>query len=115
MRYLAELREGEIIKEIYLCKQLQQLKTKAGKSYYSITLQDKTGTFDAKVWELGAGIEHFESMDYICIDGQVTSFQGALQMNVKRVRKCQEGEYDPSNYMPITQRDLEEMYQELSE
>ena len=115
MRYLAELREGEIIKEIYLCKQLQQLKTKAGKSYYSITLQDKTGTFDAKVWELGAGIEHFESMDYICIDGQVTSFQGALQMNVKRVRKCQEGEYDPSNYMPITQRDIEEMYQELSE
>lgn len=113
MRFLAELREGEMVKEIYLCKQLQQLKTKAGKSYYSMTLQDKSGTFDAKVWELGPGIEHFDAMDYICVDGQITSFQGALQMNVKRVRRCQEGEYEPGNYMPTSTRDTEQMYQEL--
>lgn len=113
MRYLAELREGEMVKEIYLCKQLQTLKTKAGKSYYSILLQDKSGTFDAKVWELGAGIEHFDTMDYICVDGQVTSFQGALQLNVKRIRRCQEGEYDPADYMPTTSRNIEEMYKEL--
>lgn len=115
MRYLAELREGEMVREIYLCKKLQALKTKAGKSYYSVTLQDKTGIFDAKVWELGAGVEHFETMDYICIDGQVTSFQGALQMNIKRVRKCQEGEYDPADYMPMTTRSIEGMYAELLE
>lgn len=115
MRYLAELKEGEMVKEIYLCKKLQALKTKAGKSYYSLTLQDKTGVFDAKVWELGAGIEHFEVMDYICIDGQVTSFQNALQLNIKRVRKCQEGEYDPADYMPMTTRNIDEMYRELLE
>ena len=114
MRYLAELREGEMVKEAYLCKQLQTLKTKTGKSYYSITLQDKTGTFDGKVWELGQGIEHFETMDYIFIEGQVTSFQGALQLNIKRVRKCQEGEYDPADYMPMTTRSIEEMYKELT-
>lgn len=113
MRYLAELREGEMVKEIYFCKQLQTLKTKAGKSYYSMLLQDKTGIFDAKVWELGAGIEHFETMDYICVDGQVTSFQGSLQMNVKRVRKCQEGEYDPADYMPTTTGNIDEMYKAL--
>lgn len=115
MKYLAELREGEIVKEIYFCKQLQVLKTKTGKSYYSVLLQDRTGTFDAKIWELGAGIEHFEAMDYICVDGQVTSFQNALQMNVRRVRKCQEGEYDPEDYMPVTSRDIEQMYKELLE
>lgn len=114
MRYLAELREGEMVKEAYLCKQLQTLKTKTGKSYYSVTLQDKTGTFDGKVWELGQGIEHFETMDYIFIEGQVTSFQGALQLNIKRVRKCQEGEYDPADYMPMTTRSIEEMYKELT-
>ena len=113
MRYLAELKEGELIKEIYLCKKLQTLKTKAGKGYYSLTLQDKTGVADAKVWELGAGIEHFDVMDYIFIDGQVTSFQGAMQLNIKRVRKCQEGEYDPADYMPMTTRNIEEMYQEF--
>lgn len=113
MRYIAELREGEMLSETYLCKVKQTQKTKAGKSYYSLILQDKTGTLDAKVWDLSAGIDHFESMDYIHIDGQVTSFQNALQLNVKRIRKSQEGEYDPSDFMPITDKNIEEMYRNL--
>lgn len=113
MRFLNELKDGEMFKEIYLCKQLQTQKTKAGKNYYSMTVQDKTGTRDAKVWELGPGIEHFDTMDYIHIEGQVTSFQGALQLNVKRVRRCQEGEYDPANYMPCSDKNIDEMYKQL--
>ena len=60
MRYINELREGDMISETYFCKTKNTLKTKAGKSYYSMLLQDKTGTIDAKVWELSNGIEHFE-------------------------------------------------------
>lgn len=113
MRYINELRDGEMLKEIYLCKQTQTLKTKAGKSYYSLMLQDKTGTIDAKVWELSSAIEHFDAMDYIHIEAQVTSFQGTLQLNVKRIRKSHEGEYDPSDFMPSTTKNVEEMYKEL--
>lgn len=113
MRYIAELREGEMLSGTYLCKVKQTQKTKAGKSYYSLILQDKTGTLDAKVWDLSAGIDHFESMDYIHIDGQVTSFQNSLQLNIKRIRKSQEGEYDPSDFMPITDKNIEEMYRSL--
>ena len=76
-------------------------------------LQDKTGTMDAKVWDLGAGIDHFETMDYIHIEGQVTSFQGTLQLNIKRVRRSQEGEYNPADFMPTTTKNVEEMYKEL--
>ena len=113
MRYIGELREGEMLSENYFCKVKQSLKTKAGKTYYSLILQDKTGTLDAKVWDLGPGIDHFESMDYIHIDGQVTSFQNSLQLNIKRIRKCQEGEYDPKDFMPVTDKNIEEMYRSL--
>lgn len=113
MRYLNELHEGDTLTGIYFCKVKNTLKTKTGKSYYSLILQDKTGTIDAKVWELSNGIEHFEAMEYIHIDGQVTSFQGALQLNVRRIRKSQEGEYDPADYMPVTKKNVEAMYQEL--
>lgn len=113
MRYIKELHEGEMISETYLCKTKQTLKTKAGKNYYSLLLQDKTGTIDAKVWELSNGIENFESMEYIHIDAQVTSFQSSLQLNVKRIRKSQEGEFDPSDFVPVTDRNVEEMYAEL--
>ena len=113
MRYIEELREGDMITSIYLCKTKQTLKTKAGKNYYSMTLQDKTGTIDAKVWDLTNGIGHFESMDYIQVDAQVTSYQGSNQLNVKRVRVAEEGEYVPADYMPCSEKNADTMYQEL--
>ena len=113
MRFIGELHDGEMVSETYLCKAKQTLKTKAGKSYYSILLQDKTGTLDAKIWELSGGIDHFEAMDYIRVDGQAVSFQGALQLSIKRVRRSQEGEYDPTDFMPITNKNIEEMYSEI--
>ena len=60
MRYINELREGESVVGHYLCKTKQTLKSRAGKSYYSLKLQDKTGTIDAKVWDLNRDINSFE-------------------------------------------------------
>ncbi len=113
MRYISELREGEMVSETYFCKKKTIANTKAGKTYYSLTLQDKTGTVDAKVWELSNAIEHFEDLDYIHIDAQVTSFNNALQLNVKRARIAAEGTYDVADYMPSSENDTNEMYNRL--
>ena len=113
MYYIDELREGESISEVYLCKTKTSATTKAGKSYYSLILQDKSGVIDAKVWELSNAIEHFEVMDYIRVDAQVTSFNNVLQLNVKRIRKADEGEYDPTDYLPCSGKDIDGMYKEL--
>ncbi len=113
MRYIKDIREGESVKEIYFCKQFNQLKTKVGKTYYALTLQDKTGSLDAKVWDLGPGIEHFEALDFIHVEGTVTSYQGALQLNVSRLFKASEGAYDPTDYMPSTDKDVKVMFEEL--
>lgn len=115
MYYINELRDGEMINAIYFCKTKQALQTKAGKNYYSMLLQDKTGTIDAKVWDLNNGIAHFEAMDYIAITAQVVSFQNNLQLNVKQVRRAQAGEYSVADYMPCSEFDLDNMYQELLE
>lgn len=88
--------------------------TKNGKNYDNVILQDRTGTLDAKIWDPNnVGIADFEAMDYIEVYGDVTSFNGALQVNVKRVRRCEEGEYDESEYMPVSKKNLDEMYAEL--
>lgn len=114
MRFINELKEGDIVSEVYLCKTKQALKTKAGKNYYSLILQDKTGTIDTKIWELTSGIEYFEPLDFIKVDGQVTLFQGTPQLNVRRVRKAGEGSYNPADYMPVSRYNIEEMYKELT-
>ena len=113
MHFIKDLKEVENVSEIYLCKQKQVLKTKAGKSYYSLILQDQSGTVDAKIWELNPGIGHFEPLDFIKIEGNVTSFQGALQLNIRRVRKAQEMEYNAADYMPVSRYNIEDMYKEL--
>ena len=48
MKYINELREGNRISGIYLCKHKQSAVTKNGKQYENVILQDKTGTIDAK-------------------------------------------------------------------
>ena len=114
MKYIANLREGERVGDIYLCKVKQAALTKAGKPYESLVLQDKTGTLDAKVWDPNSHtIDEFEALDYIDVVGDVTSFQGALQLNVKRIRKAREGEYDPKEYLPVSEKDIDQMYREL--
>ena len=115
MKYIETLREGERVGEIYLCKTKQTALTKAGKPYESLILQDKTGILDAKIWDPNSqGIDEFEALDYIDVVGDVTSFQGALQLNVKRVRRVQEGEYDPIEYLPVSEKNIDEMYRELT-
>lgn len=114
MKYIKDYKDGDRVFDTYLCKHKISAVTKNGKPYDTVVLQDKTGTIDAKVWDPNnAGIAEFDSLDYIEVYGDITSFQGALQVNVKRIRKCQEGEYDPADYLPVSKFDREEMYQEL--
>ena len=114
MKFIKDYSDGDRVFDIYLCKHKISAVTKNGKPYETVILQDKTGTIDAKVWDPNnAGIADFNSLDYIEVYGDVTSFQGALQVNVKRIRRCQEGEYDPADYLPVSKFPIEEMYGEL--
>lgn len=116
MRFIETLKEGDSISEIFLVKTKNAAVTKNGKPYENVTLQDKTGTLDAKLWEPNsAGIDDFDVLDYVEVTGQVVVFNGAMQLNVKRVRKCHEGEYDEANYLPVSSKNIEEMYKELLE
>ena len=114
MKYLRDYKEGDRVLDVYLCKHKQSAVTKNGKSYDNLILQDKTGVMDAKIWDPNsAGIAEFDALDYIEVYGEITSFNGILQVNVKRVRKVFEGEYIPSDYLPMTKKDIEEMFKEL--
>lgn len=114
MKYIKDYRDGDRVFDVYFCKYKSSAVTKNGKSYDNVILQDKTGTIDAKIWDPNnAGIADFDALDYIEVYGDVTSFNGALQVNVKRVRRCEEGEYNEAEYMPVSKRNIDEMFQEL--
>ena len=115
MKYIRELLEGDRISQIFLCKNKIVATSKAGKTYYSLTLQDKTGTLDGKVWDLSGAIDHFENADYIQVDGQILVYNGQMQLKVSRIRRANPGEYDPKDYFPVSEKSIDVMYRELTD
>lgn len=115
MRYIETLREGERIQEIYLCRQRTTAMTKTGKEYENVVLQDKTGSLDAKIWDPHSmGIDEFDALDYVEVNGDVTVFNGQTQLSIKRARKISETDVDPTNYLPCTNKNIDEMMMELT-
>lgn len=114
MKYIESFREGMHTGDVYLCKSKQIALTKSGKEYGNVVLQDKTGTIDAKIWDLHSpGVGEFEAMDYVYVEADVTLFQNAHQLNVRRIRKAREGEYVEADYLPVSKKDIKKMYEEL--
>ena len=115
MRYIETLREGERIQETYLCRQRTTAMTKTGKEYENVILQDKTGSLDAKIWDPHSmGIDEFDALDYVEVNGDVTVFNGQTQLSIKRARKISETDVDPTNYLPCTNKNIDEMMMELT-
>ncbi len=115
MKYIEDFKENDRIVEHYLCKQRQSLKSRAGKNYLSLRLQDKTGTIEAKVWDLNNDIQNFEENDFIKIDGMVHTYQNELQLKITKIRKSETGEYDPINFIPCTDKDVNSLYGQITD
>ena len=114
MKYINTLREGDTIREIYLCKGKRSAETRNGKPYDNLILQDKTGTLDGKVWDPNShGISDYDENDFIDVYGEVISYNGNLQLNIKQLRVAGEDEYNAADYMPTSEKSVDGMYAEL--
>lgn len=113
MLYIKDIHEGQHISQIFLCRQKVTGTTKNGRTYYSLKLQDKTGQLDGKVWDLTNSIENFEAADFILVEGDVINYNGSPQLNIRRIRRASEGEYDQKEFIPSSGLDIEKMYEEL--
>ena len=107
MKFIETLREGERIQEVYLCKQKNVAMTKTGKEYENVILQDKTGQLDAKI------CDDFDALDYVEVNGDITVFNNQMQLSIKRARKVDSDTVDASNYLPCTDKNIDEMLTEL--
>ena len=114
MKFIETFHEGDKVNSTYLCKYKQAATAKNGKVYENVILQDKTGTIDAKIWDPdSSGIGDFDAMNFVSVSGEVTSFQGTLQLNIRRIRVADPEEYVTADYVPVSEKDIEEMYAQL--
>lgn len=114
MRYIKDFHEGERVSGIYMVKSRTTAMSKKNKPYDNVVLQDKTGTIDCKIWDPNDfGIDEFDKLDYVDIVGDTSVYNGTMQMVITRARKAREGEYDPADFLPMSNKNIEEMFAEL--
>ena len=116
--YIADLMgfdEGKPFDSFFLVLAKQQRTTKHNKPYLSLTLGDKTGQIEGRVWELGDPriAKDFDRGDIVKVRGSVSRYDDRAQVKVDQLRKALGGEADKMDMLPATTRDVGELWASL--
>lgn len=85
-----------------------------GGQYLALTLTDKTGQFEARMWEeFASALETCAEGCYVKAQGQVSKYQGKFQITLTKMRMAAESEIDTADFVPTTQFDIAAMMSEL--
>ncbi|MGD0738811.1 MAG: HD domain-containing protein [Terracidiphilus sp.] len=107
--------EGKLFDGYFLVLAKQQRTTKQNKPYLNLTLGDKSGPIEARVWELSDPriAKDFDRGDMVKVRGSISRYDDRAQMKVDQLRKAQAGEADKMDMLPATTRDVGELWVQL--
>lgn len=116
-RTIREIQPGERIDDqIFMIAQKDLRSSNNGTLYIHAVLADATGQMLARMWN--ASQELYESMPEsgpMRIRGRVESYKGKPQFILEGLRQVAVGEVDPSDFLPRTRYDVEQMWGRMLE
>lgn len=104
---------NNVTDEIFYCKSKTLGVARNGSNYCSVTIQDKSGVMDCKIWELNSSIADFEPGDFIRVSGTVGSFRESLQLSITSVDLVDDDSVNIEDFCPHTPYNVEEMLSEV--
>lgn len=99
---------------MFSVKEIQKHKARNGDPYFRVTLQDKTGSVQAKIWKDSFAVtkaDQINSGDVLSIDFDASEYNGELQLTIKRAEKLEE--YDMQELVKMSNKNVDEMYEKL--
>jgi 3'-5' exoribonuclease len=85
-----------------------------GGQYLALTLADKTGQFEARMWDdFAEVVQQCTEGSYVKAQGQVSKYQGKFQITLTKMRLAANSEIDTADFVPTTQYNVAEMDTEL--
>jgi len=89
-------------------------KKTGGGNYLAMTLSDKTGTMEARMWEdFASSIAHCAEGCYVKVQGQIAKYQGKYQITLTKLRAAAVSEVDTADFVPTTKFNIDDMWTEL--
>jgi 3'-5' exoribonuclease len=112
----AAQQENKTITTSFVVSNKQIKSKKSGEPYLDLTLMDRTGTIQAKMWDnVEECADAFEQDDIVKIKGLLNKYNQRWQLTVHKIRKIGETEIDFSDYLPKTAKDVDELWHTLGE
>ena len=89
--------------------------TAKGMPYLDLTLSDKTGEINAKLWDYHEEVQGiFEAGTIVKVRGSVAPYNGVDQLRIEKIRKAIPSDgVDPSEFVPSADLSGEQLYNEL--
>jgi 3'-5' exoribonuclease len=111
---ISDMREGQKVNGIYLLRNRTLATTRAGKPFLTLTLGDRSGEIEGKVWDGAEAVARACARgDFIRVTGQVTEYNGKLQLTLQSVNTVDDAEINPEDFLPAAKRPPADMMAEL--
>ena len=107
--------ENKIITSTFVCISKQVKPKKTGEPYLALTLGDRSGQIEAKMWDnVEEAIDGFEQDDFVKVKGLLNKYKNRFQITIHKLRKLGESEVDFADYLPKTTKDIGELWKTLA-
>src|SRR5216684_6444347 len=112
--YVKELEPNTTITTFFLVQNKEIRHKKSGEPYLSLSLSDRTGELDAKMWDNVAEVmETFDRDDFVKVKGMIQIFHNRPQLTIHKMQRVEDNEIEFADYFPAPERDPDEMLAEL--
>src|SRR5271156_5414585 len=106
--------ENGTVTTYFVLSSLQVRDKKQGGQYLAVTLSDKTGSFEGRMWDdVAEALASCSEGCYVKVQGDISKYQGKFQITLKKLRLAADSEIDPKDFQAATKFDVEEMWAEL--
>lgn len=107
----AAANENQNITSSFVVASKQIKPKKNGEPYLALTLADRTGQIEAKMWDgVPEAMNTFEQDDFIKVRGLLNKYNGRFQLTIHKVRSMEAGEVDYADYLPKTDKNVDELW-----
>jgi len=108
--------ENKVITSSFVVVSKQVKPKKTGEPYLALTLGDRTGLIEAKMWDnVEEFIDSFDQDDFLKVKGLINKYKNRFQLTIHKLRRMQEAEIDFSDYLPKTKKNIDELWATLNE
>ncbi len=107
--------ENKVITSSFVVVIKQVKPKKSGEPYLALTLGDRSGQIEAKMWDnVDDAMDAFEQDDVLKIKGLLNKYKNRFQLTIHKLRRLDDAEIDFADYLPKTTKNIDELWQTLA-